>query len=330
MKILWLYQYMPLYNFDHHLHMSFAKVMSCHPGVQLYAYGPCIQEGYPNLSLIKYDPNLTMSDLHNMFAFDVCIVNTKSRCFTFYSPLLKRAEGCWLPKDFSTWTKTKKIMIEEDYHYETDDLWYKEMNFDLLIQRHYSQSLREEHVPMHFLPFSVDTGVFNPWNETCVHGSKVIPLIPHNKRLRSFAFVGNDADKAYNFRKAATTKLCDEKLGVSYTGSKKVDGEYVEVLRKYFAYVSCGSIYDICAGKNFEIIASGGILFTNKFLGIDLILPPNCYVSYKNDCSDVIEQAKHLLNDHAYAKHIQENALQWITEYHTHEIRIKQLIQLLS
>lgn len=330
MKVLWLYQYFPLYNFDHYLHMSYARFFGSYPGVELWAYGPGIQEGYSDMSLIKYDARHTLADLHKMFEFDVVIVNTKSRCFSFYSPRLKRAEGCWLPSDFPSWTHTPKVMIEEDYHYEIGDEWYAEMKFDVILQRHYSQSLRQETVPMQFLPFSVDMSTFNQWSTTVVHKDKTLHLTPQNQRQWKFAFVGNDADAAYIYRRTATTKLCDAKLGVTYTGSKKVDGEYIQVLREYAGYTACGSTYEICAGKNFEVMASGGVLFTNKFLGIDLLMPPNCYLSYKNDASDVVEQGRKLLNDPAFAKELVDNGTAWIMEHHTHKTRTKELLAILG
>jgi len=101
-------------------------------------------------------------------------------------------------------------------------------------------------------------------------------------------------------------------------------------LREYVGYLSCGSIYDICAGKNLEIIASGGLLFTNKFLGIDKLFPENCYVSYENDLSDVIQKAKKIINEPEYVKETVENARDWVNKYHTHNTRIKELIDIIK
>lgn len=328
MKILWLYQYMPLYNFDCHLHMDFANVISCYPGVELWAYGPMIQEGYPGLSLIKYDPKRTMQELHDMFHFDVVIVNTKSRCFSFYNPKTGVEEGMWLPPGFAEWGTTKKIMMEEDYHYEKNDEWYFQMKFDLILQRHYSQSLRKDNVPMHFFPFSVDTATFNPHSEWSVHQGSALKLLPQHKRERKIAFIGNDADACYKYRHGCTEKLCREHLAISYAGSKKQNGHYVQALRQYVGYVACGSTYEICAAKNFEIIASGGILMTNLFEGIDLLFPPNCYVAYKNDHSDVVHNGRRLVYDFPYAKTVQEHGYKWLLDHHTHHIRIHELLQL--
>lgn len=328
MKILWLYQHMAGYNFDHHLHMSFAQVVNQYPGVELKAYGPEISNNYPSLSLLKHQHSITLSDIYKLFQFDVVIVNTKSRCFAYYNPRTKRAEGCWLPPDFATWANTPKVMIEEDYHYEEDDAWYKDMQFDLILHRHYSQSLRPHTVPCRFLPFSVDTDVFNPWRTQCQH--KGLTLTLPSLRINKIAFVGNDADRAYIYRRTATTKLIDQQLGVTYSGSKKVDGEYIQVLRQYLGYTSCGSTYHICAAKNLEIMASGGVLITNKFKGIELLFPEDTYCSYGDDCSDIVTKVRHLLNDQAYAADLVNKGLRLVRNKHSHNIRIKELLDIIG
>jgi hypothetical protein len=330
MRILWLYRHMDSYNFDHWLHMSFAQYMAAYPGVELRAYGPGITAAYPGLSLLPHHKRHTTEQLHALFPFDVAIVNTKSRCFDRYDPFRGEAVGCWLPSGFSAWTKTPKVVIEEDYHYETCDDWYVETGINLILQRHYSQTLRQAKVPMKFLPFSVDTTVFNPSRSECPHRGKMITLPPHSARVNKFAFVGNNAAGVYKYRRDATSKLYDAGLAVSYAGSKKVDGEYVEVLRKYAGYISCGSTVEICAAKNFEIMASGGVLLTNRFVGIDEIFDPGSYCSFENDVSDVVAQASRVLSDKRLQVDIRGKSRDCIYNRHTHDIRIKELLTILG
>jgi hypothetical protein len=313
MRILWLYKYIEYYNFDHFLHMSFVQAMKGNPDATIFAYGPGLIDAYPDVTPIPYSPTLSLEKLHEQLAFDIVVVNTKSRCFDYYNPKVKRAEGCWLPPDFNAWKKTKKVVIEEDYHYETDDLWYQEVGINLILQRHYSQVLRQEKVPMKWLPFSVDTNTFKDSGYS---------------RIQKIAFVGNSADEAYLYRRTATNKLFDVDLCANYTGSIKVDGYYIDVLQRYLGYISCGSTYEITAAKNFEIMASGGVLFTNSFLGIEKLFPENAYVSYSNNCSDVVEKGKRILFDDAYRTNIVLASKQCIKEKHTHEIRVKEMINL--
>jgi len=326
MRILWLYQYMPLYDFDHQLHMSFAKFLASYPGVYLKAYGPHIDKGYPLINLYKYHKEISMEQIYQEYKFDIAIINTKSRCFEFYNPKTKEARGGWLPSDFSSWNKTPKVVIEEDYHYETDDDWYQEMNIDLILQRHYSQSLRQQKVPMKFFPFSIDIASFNTWKTECIHKDEIVS-IPY-ERIKKVAFIGNCNDEAYLYRRQAINNLILNGIGITYSGCRKVDGEYLETLRKYVGYVSCGSTYDICAGKNLEIMASGGVLFTNNFKGIDLLFPKNSYCEYKQDGSDVVEKATDLLQNSDKLIETVQNARKCVYERHTHDIRTIEMLDL--
>ena len=167
MNILWMYQFKEEYSFDSWLHMKFAEAIDRIGYCNLKVYGLAVHNAYPKISLCPYNENLRLTDLHNMYKFDVIIVDAKSRCFRHYNPKKSEAEGCWLPKDFSSWTRTPKIMYEEDGHYESNGEWYKSMGFDLLLQRHYSQTLREWGIPTKFLPFSVDTSEFHKDRVIC-------------------------------------------------------------------------------------------------------------------------------------------------------------------
>ena len=324
MKLLWLYRYFPLYDFDHHLHMTFAKFMASYPGIYLKAYGPDINKGYPLINLYPYHNQIKLKQIYKDYPFDLIIINTKSRCFDFYNPKTKEERGCWLPSDFHKWNKTPKVVIEEDYHYEVDDDWYQEMGIDLILQRHYSQSLRQNKIPMKFLPFSVDMGYFNSWSTEVIYKKEILQL-PYIRK-KNICFVGNNEDLAYKYRTNAINTLTKHKLGINFSGFKKINGEYLQVLREYVGYISCGSTYEICAAKNFEIMACGGVLFTNKFSGIDLLFPENSYCSYKNDGSDVLQKAIRVLTDHDYTIEILKNARQCIFQNHTHDVRVKQML----
>ncbi len=325
-KILWLYKYFPMYDFDHFLHMSYAKFVSSYPGVYLKAYGPGLDKGYPIINLFPYHRNITLEQISKEYDFDVIVVNTKSRCFDYYDPKRGIAQGCWLPPDFGTWTKTPKIVIEEDYHYEKGDDWYEDIGIDLILQRHYSQSLRQDKVPMKFFPFSVDNSYFNSSSTEVIYDEELLSL-PY-VREKKICFVGNVEDPCYKYRAMASEMLDHNGLCANFGGSKKVNGKYLEALRKYVGYISCGSTHEICAGKNFEIMASGGILFTNKFVGIEKIFPEDTYCSFENDGSDILEKANKLLFDQDYAINILQNARKCVYEKHTHDIRILEMLDI--
>lgn len=330
MKILWLYKYIKEYDFDNWLHMKFVEVLAKYPDVEVMAYGPNLHIGYPKVSPLEYNNNITLHEIRDSFKFDIIIINTKSRCFDFYNPKKDIMKDCWLPKDFNNWKYTKKVVIEEDYHYEKDDLWYKEVGIDLILQRHYSQTFRKNIVPMRWLPFSVDTEIFNPEINTLLDKKhEPIKLINSSNRKNILAFIGNDADAAYIYRKTATNILTDKKMAVSYSGSKKVGIDYINILREYIGYISCGSVYEISAAKNFEIMASGGILLTNMFKGIELLFPEGSYVSYRNDWLDISQKANIILNEKGFVTETRIKSLKCIKEYHSHKVRIKELLEIL-
>lgn len=334
MKILYLFHFKKHNNYDHYLNIDFANYIKCYPGIELMGYGLDLTEHDPNLAPLKYNTKINLSDIYQQFKFDVIIVNTKGRCFEYYNPHNNESKNMCLPSDFASWNKTPKIIFEEDYHYEKNDEWYLEQKFDLILQRHYSQSLREENVPMKFFPFSVDTSLFNTHKIETIHKGKPIRLPYNSERKNKIAFVGNDGDKAYIYRFNAIRKLvplgiADNYSAVEPNAIRRVDGEYIKLLREYVAHISCGSTYEICAGKNLEIMASGSLLFTNKFIGIDKLFPKNCYVSYENDWSDLIAKAKMIINEPYIVKETVTNARKCILENHTHDIRIKELIDII-
>jgi spore maturation protein CgeB len=312
MKILWLYKYDSAYNFDKWLHMEFVRTLSKCPGVEVIAYGYNLEKGYPDLCPFPFNPSMSMEDLKKSFDYDVVILNTKSRAFLTYHPTHNFNYKCWLPGDFRT-IQVPKICIEEDYHYEKNDFWYYDMGFNLLIQRHYSQSLRSGKVKNIWLPFSVDINVFHP--------------IEGEPRLNKICYVGSLTSEAYPDRLKAIHTLSSK----GYIDVHKAHNEaYLLILRRYVGYLSSSSLYNITAAKNFEIMASGGVLITNRFSGIDQLFPDGTCIKFLNDHSDLIPQVEKVLRDQEFANDIVKKGLECIKQLHTHEIRIGQLLEILN
>jgi hypothetical protein len=143
MKILWLYKYSASYNLDKWFHLEYVRWMK-NNGYNIVAYGPGIHEAYPDIAPLAYSELLLSHHLKEILKPDICILNTKSRMFEYYSPHTNVATGCILPNDFKDWN-IPKVVIEEDAHYEKNGEWYQEVGIDLLLQRHYSQSLCSPH-----------------------------------------------------------------------------------------------------------------------------------------------------------------------------------------
>lgn len=319
MRILWL-DWPGRYNrFDNWLYAKFAEELEKNVDA-LYFYTPEYHKFNPALTPIPYDVNLPMQEIVKQLKIDVIIMDTRSAMYDDYlpaslSPDSKDKGICWLPKDFAK-TKAYKVCLEMDFHYESSHDWYKEMGIQLMLQRHYSQAVRKVgDIETLFLPFSVDTKVFQPSNLN---------------REKRFCLAGDMAHKSYAYRRMASGILAKEGLVDIFTKFEKVGDKYIECLQHYISHISCGSQFSITPAKTFEIMASGSVLFSNKFMGIEKVLDEGSYVTYENDGSDVLEKAQKILKDDAFVKDITGKALNCINTRHTHEVRIKELLKILK
>ena len=315
MRIVWFYKYLPQYDYDNWLHLKFVEVLRKYPGVEVLTYGPDIHKGYPHLTTLPYDEKITIDDLEKHFQFDAMIMNTKSRMFMDYNPHKKLASGEWLPKGYNRKDKPR-VMIEEDYHYETDDEWYKQNRIDLILQRHWSQSLRQQSVPMKWFPFSVDTDVFKP-------GS--------GRLLFKLCFAGSLNTGPYIYRYEATEKLKRVGLIDLFVHKQQKHGmAYVECLQHYVSHLSCSSTYRLSPAKMFEIMASGSALLTNENDDLGLLFPSGSYYTYKPDGSNVVQVAREIIYNPSRRTAVAEAGRQVILDKHSHEIRIKELLEIIN
>lgn len=338
MKILFLYRYIPGYDYDNHLHMMFAEAISKTPGCELIAYGPNLHFGYPSLVPIPWNPGLSIQQIHNSFNFDAILICTKSRMFEFYDPHHGKAEGCWQPSGWDSF-KTTRIVLEEDYHYETSDNWYKQCNIDVILQRHYSQSLRQDTVRMIWFPFSVDTNMFHPKNQfTCRHCNKENP----ESRINRICFSGTTNAGAYAPRNKAIEILKKGSFIDSFQRKEKVGYNYIECLQSYVSHLSCSSTYGLTSAKMFEIMASGSVLLTNENPDLPLLFEKDTYFTYKVsshldslsktiytiDEHDLLQKARHIIN--MDRSNIVQKSLENIRTRHSHPVRIQQLIKVIN
>jgi hypothetical protein len=314
MKILWLYQFSSYYNYDKWFHLELVRWMK-NNGYEITAYGPGLEIEYPDLVDIPFQPSLSWDSIVKRTKSTVAVFNTKSRMFANYNPHTNIAEGCWLPPGWNTSNIVPKVMIEEDYHYEKNDDWYFENNFSLILQRHYSQSLRVGKVPVKWHPFSVDTSIFNPGNI--------------NPRTNKICFAGS-MTHPYPERILACSILSSKNYIDVFKSQEKKHTAYIDCLKQYVAHLSGSSMYDISAAKNFEIAASGSLLFTNKFSGLDLLFDNNSYCEFSSTGVDILEKANKILKDPAYVAFTKENALKNVIERHTNQIRTQELIKILD
>lgn len=328
MKFLFLYRYIPSYNFDHFLHMDVVEQMNKMEGIEARCYGHRLHESNPNICITPWRDDVTMAELYEKYNFDVIAVMTKARMFLDYLP--KNAmgntrgeirQGCWLPKDFSSFNKKIKIAIDEDTHYEEDNSWYKEVGINLIFERHYvnvdrgnSFASGVKHI---FLPFSVDTKLFCDRSQF---------------RINMITYTGSVNNMYYTDRTMAVAMLKERGLITKDSPKRKENYEYVNDLNNYVCHLSGQSAYYILPAKIFEIASSGSLLLTtaNPKTGMDLVFPEDTYVKFADDGSDLIEKANFILSNPNEVKVITARAKKHILENHTHEIRTRQLVEMLN
>lgn len=204
-----------------------------------------------------------------------------------------------------------KAIIETDFYkkVERNQLgWYKDCNFDLIIQRGSYGLTLDVGVPMVWLPFSADPEEFYP--DLYIERESVV------------GFAGSYGAASYPQRRNAMEEL--KKAGI-YKEYKKSGPEYADNLRRSLMWLT-STEKGTPHGKVFEAMATGTIVLTPSFLGEkNLFGEKECFVRYEDDCSNIVEQARRIINDPEYAKIVRDNALDTFWQFHTHKRRLEEL-----
>ena len=314
MKILWLYSSNSKNPFPHWYTGDFFRILNRFPDVEIKYYGKSVHMcDYPEMDLIKYSTkvNLSLKELKKLFDFDIILLSSKIR----YSSKINET---WLPDDFNNFD-CPKVLVEGDYHNHRKNSWFKDSNINLILHRHKNNVLIGKKdfpdISQQWFPVSVDTSIFKP-------------AVRHESNKIGFIGSVDKTNQIYIYRIRATKILQKKKLLVKHNVDDKT---YPEILQKNVAFLNGSSIYNIDNAKAFEIMASGKILLTNRCRnGFYDLFGRNTYVTYNNDMSDLISKAQRIIKDKDYRQFIQQNALKRINEYHTHQIRAMELLDILK
>lgn len=326
MKFLYLYRYCPDYHFDKYLHTDVVPFFE-KAGHKCMAYGHRLHEAYDkSIVLQPYDYKTTLAELHEKFVFDIILIGTQSRMFMNYRPPLVNPIGkeirldCILPPDFKEW-KGPKVLLEEDFHYEDNTNWLNDVHIDIVLQRHFSNVERFKNVDKYnikcfWFPFSVDINLFKPNNL---------------KRLNKISMTGSVTNHVYPCRKMIIDKLSREGLLAEFKG-RIIYNDYIKNLQSHLSHASCSSIFSVNPAKMWEIMASGSLLFTddNSSSGIYELFDKDTFLCYNKDGSDLIQKATWVVNNLDEVKNMTLKARNQIEEKHSHEVRIKELIDILK
>lgn len=304
-KILYLGHTTDKINYNHWYGFDFMRKVNTLPNVQVKFYGQNLHNFYPDIIVKKYCFKDTLKSLSQIYDFNIIICSNLNR-MKFNRKLL-------IPSDFKSYN-CPKIAIEGDYHQH----YKKEIKYisgiDLMLHRHLSTyRLAIKTLPNinHILfPCSVDTNIFYPQKF---------------KRINKIAFIGN-----YYYRDKEAFEILKNKNLLGFKG-KKIEWEYLNYLQNYTVYFNHSGKYNIDNAKAFEIIASGGILFTNKCdNGFEYLFGKNVFLTYDFDHNDLILKAENIFKDVNFQKHLIKNGLKIIKEKHTHEIRAQELLDIIT
>jgi hypothetical protein len=207
-----------------------------------------------------------------------------------------------------------KVCIEVDYYKSPKSKigTYQRAKFDLILQRG-SFRLPEFGIPTAWLPFSADTNVFSP-------------LLKLRRKENCVGLAASINAPIYSQRKIAANKLqaagllniCKRCFG---------DVKYSTFLRKTRIILTSTEI-NSPHGKLFETMASGSVALTSDFNGEqELFGSTPCFIKYRPDCSDIVEQAKFFITHPISYQELQLNSIKVFQEKHTDDIRLKELYQ---
>ena len=200
--------------------------------------------------------------------------------------------------------------------------------FDLSITR-VRPNLQDFDIPARWLPFSAnDEEFYTEWSPDYLE-----------KRQRKIIYRGTlRGQPPYDIRRKAIELL----KGVGLLGPPASGRNYAtriwrypRHLKRYVGGLSCAwSSWGETPLKTFEIMASGTCLLTQQFNRVvrrELFdNREDLYVTYEDDCKDIIKKAEGILYNIDKTKEITKNALEVINDRHLDKHRVKELYEILK
>ena len=249
-------------------------------------------------SIIRYDPKLPLDKLPDELGCNLVI--------------LYRAAWTdldFLPSHVALPTNVPTILIDVDFWHRRHQItWDTHTRVALHLLRHPSDVPFSRAKQKDSLPFSVDPGTYHPG--------------PANNR-KGICLSGAAQNPIYCNR-ALAAKLTSANIPTD----KLILSRQAEYYRQHLAALTCGC-QDLryLTGKHFEIAATGTVLFTDGDNGIEDTLPPDTYVKYRQDGSDVARLWSDVQNNQNHWEIAAAKAAGWVLLHHTHAERWVELIE---
>lgn len=305
MRVLVLYEYLKLERGNYRLMGGFMKQMKplCNSfsEILLPDLRKKIQKGYTSKDLQKdYKPDII-----------ICYGNFATEVFSGY---------------FTEMTCAKTVVIT-DFHGHTSNNQgimkrYAENGFDIMFMRGVYNKKYKSTIPMVWVPFSANEKEFYPDDSI--------------RRQNIIGFAGMVSPSVYVVRRKAIKllkkvkllKICDK--NTCNKGDRKKNIGYPLFLRSVVSCLTSTDLYNWPStprAKTFEIMGSKTVLLTPCFERMERMIgkPDQGYVEFKSDCSDIVKQARKIINEPTWAKSVAENGYEIFLKKHTDRIRIKEL-----
>lgn len=288
-------------------HLQVNYILGLSKYCDVFIYGENEQElNGTKISPIAYEKTKPFKEIVDTIKPDMLVLPE-------YAILTGNMEGY---EELSKINDIPKVSIEGDAYVMKDRLnWHISMGINFVVSRApFGKSYFG--VPSVWLPFSVPDEFY--LKEFTVN------------RLNKILFFGGGrfgANMFYGIRRKAIF-LLERADMLDYFPPDSFE-MYRDYLRKYKSSLSC-CFGDLNMGpaKNWEIPASGCLLFTNDFIGRELIFGDKLFIEYKKDCSDVVERAEDILA-HDYSE-LAYAAWKIIGDKHLSSLRVKELYNILN
>ncbi len=189
------------------------------------------------------------------------------------------------------------------------------MTYDRDHTTHSARFYRELGIPMEFYPFSVDPKMFEPMG------------LP---KKYDVSRVGNMSSSYYPFRNIVHNALKDK--GINYHHPLMgiyVRSEFAVHINSSKICITGSSSYKYLVQKYYEITACGTLLMADTCMDAEYqgFIPGETFVEIIAD--DVAQTVEYYLNNPSEAQRIAQNGRDLILQRHTHDIRARELMEVL-
>jgi hypothetical protein len=294
--------HLPEVKFSSRLHLGFLRGLEGFCGYGFLNGNDVIRDGMTSRDIEdKYDPDAVI-------LYDSCAPKGGYERFsdTFF-------------KSF----RCAKVVVEVDFwkkiHRNRLDFYVKN-EFDLIIRRGPFGGMKTiEGIPSVWLPFSISP-------EFMDDGHDRRDVIGFAGAFKPKIDLPNGT-QCYYQRRRSMKLLKDAGILEHFVKGRTLEGSkrYPDFLRSVFAVLSSAEL-KVPYAKTFEIMGSGAVLLTPDFQHKESLFGfDELFVTYKDDCSDVVEKAKKILNEKDWAKAMAKRAYSVVQTLHTHEKRIMEL-----